>query len=72
MSCKDAVLPEPLMRNGTINCLKFEEKIRQPYNDNLCLCRCLALHLHGRQQLEELTSKICSLFFKKMDGLSAD
>ena len=34
MGCKDAVLPEPLLRNGTINCLTFEENTRQPYNDN--------------------------------------
>ena len=47
MGCKNAVLPEPLLRNGTINCLTFEENTRQPYNDNVCLFRELALHLHG-------------------------
>ena len=47
MGCKDAILPEPLLRNGTINCLTFEKNTRQPYNDNLCLFRALALHLHG-------------------------
>ena len=47
MGCKDAVLPEPLLKNHTINCLTFEESTRQPYNDNLCLFRALALHLHG-------------------------
>ena len=46
MGCKDAVLPEPLLKNGSINCLTFEENTRQPYNDNLCLFRALALHLH--------------------------
>ena len=30
MGCKDAVLAEPLLRNGTINCLRFEENKRQP------------------------------------------
>ena len=30
MGCKNAVLPEPLLRNGTINCLTFEEVTRQP------------------------------------------
>ena len=41
MGCKDAVLPEPLLRNGTINSLTFEENTRQPYNDNLSFsCSC--------------------------------
>ena len=72
MGCKDAVLPEPLLKNHTINCLTFEENTRQPYNDNLCLFRALALHLHGTQRLEEETSKIFNLFINKMDGLIAD
>ena len=72
VGCKNAVLPEPLLRNGTINCLKYEENTRQPYNDNLCLFRALALHMHGNQQLEEETSKLFNLFINKMDGLSAD
>ena len=70
MGCKDAVLPEPLLKNCTINCLTFEEKTRQPYN--LCLFRALALHLHENPRLEEETSKIFNLFLNKMDGLSAD
>ena len=72
MGCKDALLPEPLLRNGTINCLTFEENTRQPYNDNLCLFRAPALHLHGTQRLEEETSKKFILFINKLDGLSAD
>ena len=72
MGCKNAVLPEPLLRYGTINCLTFEESTREPYNDNLCLFRALALHLHGTQRLEVETSKLFNLFIKKMDGLSAD
>ena len=47
MGCKNAVLPEPLLKNHTINCLTFEENMRQPYNDKLCLCRALDLHLYG-------------------------
>ena len=61
MGCKNAVLPEPLPKNHTINCLTFEESTRQPYNDNLCLFRALALHLHGTQRLEEETSN-CSIY----------
>ena len=70
MGCKNAVLLEPLLKNCTINCLTFEENTRQPYNDNLCLFRALALHLHGTQRLEEETSNLFNLFINKMDGLS--
>ena len=72
MGCKNAVLPEHLLKNGTINYLTFEESRRQSYNDNWCLFRALAPHLHGTQRLEEETSKLFKLFIKKMDGLSAD
>ena len=70
MGCKNAVLPKPLLRNGTINCLTYEENTRQPYNDNLCLFRALALHMHGNQRLEEETSQIFDSFINKMDELS--
>ena len=70
MGCKNAVLPEPLLRKCTINCLTYEENTRQPYNNNLCLFRAPALHLHGTQRLEYETSKLFSLFINKMDGLS--
>ena len=70
MGSKNAVLPEPLLKNHTINCLTFVENTRHSYNDNLCLFRALALHLHGTQRLEEGTSKNFNLFINKMDGLS--
>ena len=47
MGCKDSVLSEPLLKIHTINSLTFEENTRQPYNNNLCLFRALALHMHG-------------------------
>ena len=72
MGCKDAVLPEPLLKNSTINFLTFEENTRQPHNDNLFLFRVLALPLHGNQRLEEETSKLFHLFINKMNRLSAD
>ena len=72
MGCKNAVLSEPLLKNHTINCLPYEEKTRQPYNDNLCLFRARALHLHRSQQVEEKTSTLFNLFINKMDGWSAD
>ena len=70
--CRNAVLPEPLPKNHPINCLTFEKNTRQPYKNNLCLFRALALHMHGNQRLEEKTSKLFKLFINKMDGLSAD
>ena len=72
MRCKNAILPESLLIKGTINCLTYEENTRQPYNDNLCLFRALALHLHGTQRQEEETSKLFNLFINKMDGLSTN
>ena len=37
MVYKHAVLPEPLTKNHTVNCLTNDENTRKPYNDNLCL-----------------------------------
>ena len=67
MGCKDAVLPEPLLKNCNVNCLTFERNTRQPYNDKLCLFRALALHLHGNEKLEEETSKIFNLFLNNSE-----
>ena len=65
MGCRNAVLPEPLLKNHTLNCLTYEKNTTQPYNDNLCLFRALALHLDGTQRLEEETSKVFNLFITK-------
>ena len=62
MGCKDSVLPEPLSKNQNVNCLTHEHSSKKPYKDNLCLFRALALHLHGKERLEEETSKIFNLF----------
>ena len=62
MGCKDTLLPEPLLRNCKVDCFAFERNTRQPYNDNLCLFRALALHLHGNEKLEEETSKNFKIF----------
>ena len=68
MGCKDTILPELLLENHNVNYLTFERITRQPYNDNLCLFRQLALHLHGNEQLEEETSKFFNLFFNKWEN----
>ena len=62
MGCNDTVLLEPLLNNHNVNCLGFDRNTRQPFNDNLCLFRALALHLHGNEKLEEETSEIFNLF----------
>ena len=70
MGCKDAVLPKPLLKNHTVNCLTYEENTRQLYRDNLFLFRVLVLHLRGNQQVEGETSKVLDLFMSRMDRLS--
>ena len=70
MGCRDTVLPEPLLRNGTINCLIFEQNTKQLYSDKLCLFPALDFHLHRSGQLEEETSKIFKMFINWMDGIS--
>ena len=62
MGCKDAVLPESLLKNHTVNCLTYDQNTKKPYKDNLCLFRALALHLHGNERLEEETSELFNLF----------
>ena len=66
MGCKDAVLPESLLKNHTNSCLTYEQNTKKPYKDNLCLFRALALHLlsplGNDKRLEEETSKLFNLF----------
>ena len=74
MGCKYTVLLEPVLKNHNVNCLTFEKNTLQPYNDNLCLFRALALHLHGNKTLEEETSKIfnfSSVAVKKVTSQSS-
>ena len=69
MGCKDTVLSESPSGNHNVNCVFFERNTRQPYNDNLCLFRALALHLYGNDKLEEETSKTFNLsLFNCEDG----
>ena len=62
MGCKDAFVPESLLRNLSINCLTYEQNTKKTYKDNLCLLRTLALHFHGNERLEKETSKFFNLF----------
>ena len=67
MGCKHTVLLEPLLKNHNLNCLTFERNTGQPYIDNLCLFRTLALHLHGNEKLEEESSKIFNFFLNNSE-----
>ena len=69
MGCNEAVLPNPLLKNCTINSLTFEENARQIYDDNLGLFKDFSFHLHGNQRLEEETSEIFNSFTNRVDGL---
>ena len=62
MGCKDAVLPESLLKTHTVNCLTYEQNTKKPNKDNLCFFRALALHFHGKERLEEETSKLFNFF----------
>ena len=62
MGCKDTVLIETLLRNRILFCLTYEKNTSQPYNDNLCLFRTLALHLQVNKKLEEEIPETFNLF----------
>ena len=69
MGCEDAVVPESLLNNRTVNCITFEQNTRQPYNESLCLFRALCSHLHGKEGLEEETDKPFNLYLQRKDGI---
>ena len=70
MGSKDTVLPDPLLEIPSVKFLAIEENTRKLHNDNLCLFRALALHLHGNKKLEEKKLSNCSIFSpKKLVGL---
>ena len=65
MGCRDSVIPEPLLRTNHVKFLVSDQNTKQPYNDNLCLFRALAVHLHGTNSLGTSTSKIFNDFLEK-------
>ena len=63
MGCPDSVILEQLLRkNHVYFFLISDAHTQQTYNDNLCLFRALAVHLHGKTSLETSTSKIFNAF----------
>ena len=57
MSCNDTPLPQPMLRNPEFNCL-VSNGHDEPYNDNFCLFRAIAIHLFGSIDVEPNTTKI--------------
>ena len=69
MGCKDTVLPNPLLKNHSVENLKIEKNTRKPYNKNLGLLKSLALHFHGNERLEEETFKNFNPFLETIGGI---
>ena len=60
---KKTVLPEQLLKNHNVTFLTVERNTRQPYNENFCLFRTLAVHLHDNEKMEEEeTAKLLIIF----------
>ena len=62
----EAVFPQPLTKNHTVNCLTYEESTGKPYNDNLCTITAVTLHLYGNEGLEIETPKTLTPFLEKI------
>ena len=56
MGCPDPVLPEPLLKNHSVNCL-LSNKDKEPYKDHLCVFRALAMYMNGHKDLDSPTSR---------------
>ena len=68
--CRDAVVPEFLLRNCTITCLTYEQNSRQPDNDNLCPFRDMTpIGMGVHDWKKELWT---FLFFSKSEWMDSD
>ena len=59
---RKAVLPEAFLKNQTVSCLIFNEKLRHFYNFSLCFFGALARHLHSNHKLLKLQKKTLKKF----------
>ena len=68
MGSKDTVLPNPILKNYSVNCLPFEENTRKHgaviMYISLELWSCICIEM----TLEEETSKLFNLFVEKTSG----
>ena len=60
-----SVLPEALLKNGTLKCPTFDESTTQPYNDIFCLFRSPAFPLHANHMLAGASQKF-NLFISRV------
>ena len=61
MGCIDAVLPEQLLTQWSVNCL-VSNGYGDTYKDYLCLFRAKAVHLYGSLELETKVKYLFSAF----------
>ena len=64
MGCQDSVLPKPLLKNPSVNCL-LSHKDKKPYKDHLCLFRALEMYLNGHKDLISHTFRNFTEFILK-------
>ena len=64
MGCHDSVLPEPLRKTRSVNCL-LSDKDKQPYKDHLCLFPALTICFQGHSKLDAHTSHLFTEFISK-------
>ena len=62
MGCKDAVLPESLLKSHTVNCLTYEQNTKKPYKDNLASSGHLLFTCMDMRDLKKKHKKIHFLF----------
>ena len=64
MGCPDSVLPEPLLKNHSINCF-LSNKDKEPYKDHLCIFSALAMRMNGHKDGDSHTSRYLTDFISK-------
>ena len=64
IGCPDSVIPEPLLRHTQVNCL-LSNKEKEPYKDDLCLFRALAMYKNGHNVLDSHTFRYFTEFISK-------
>ena len=52
MGYKDILLPSPLVKSHYAEGLAIEKNTQQPYNDDSCFFKALALHFQGKESRE--------------------
>ena len=64
MGCPDSVLPEPLLKNHSVNCL-LSNKDKEPYKDHLCFFSALAMYMNGHTDVDSQNFRYFTEFISK-------